>query len=146
MEDGTFRRLYAKNLLHGDRTQLAYRLRKSEEYISRLTRYGGEACPLEKGWKWLCAIYAVNPDCAIALLDSLNSNFAEMRQHSAGEWNPQTTAASLVKKAAEAVAALITDCTSDDEVALLELQRDVEMAIEQCRLRKGAPKLREAKR
>jgi hypothetical protein len=51
-----------------------------------------------------------------------------------------------VKKAAEAVAALITDCTSDDEVALLELQRDVEMAIEQCRLRKGAPKLREAKR
>lgn len=142
MEPMHTKRLYATHLNHGDKTALAYHTSRSEEYISKITRFGGDPCPTERDWKWLCDVYQVNQDCAIALLDALNANFADLRLHSAGAWNPTTTAAALVRKAADTVAALITDCQSDDEESLLALQRDVQRAIDECRSRKGVTKLK----
>lgn len=139
-----FKKIYATRLDFGDKTSLAYQTGHSEEYISKLTRYGGVPCPTERDWKWLCDLYHVNTECAIAVLDELNARFAEMRLHTAADWHPHRTAASLVKRAADTVAALISECPSDDEQALVDLKLAVETAITECRQRRmdHGPKLK----
>ena len=140
-----FKRIYLRHLRAGDKTHMAYHSRKSVEWISRLTRTGGEGCPAEHYFKWLALIHEVNPGAAIALHDAVTREFEEL-QHSAevAEWSPRRSAAVLLRQAAETVNALNDTVTSDDEAALVDLHLKVQSALDACRanIEKSAPKLK----
>jgi hypothetical protein len=134
-----FKRVYHKNLRAGDKTHMAYRSRKSIEWISNLTRTGGDECPAEKYFKWLCLIHEVNPEAAIALHDAVTRDFEELRHAQvSGQWCAQETAAALLHQASESIGALLDKVTSNDEDALIALLVKVQGAIEVCRAGRGA--------
>lgn len=125
-----FLRVYDKKLRNGDVTSLAHQREQSIQWVSRLTTFGGKPCPAATFYKWFCDLYAVNAPAADAIYETLEALVAQVRSEQPGPWSASATAASLVRQAAETVAALIeTQCVADDLPALLDLKALVETAI-----------------
>lgn len=130
----SFKRVYLTKLQAGDKTHMAYHSRKSVEWISRLTRTGGDECPAEHYFKWLALIHEVNPGAAQALHDAVTREFEELKHPpQSADWSPRQSAAVLLRQAAETVNALNDTVTSDDEAALVDLHLKVQAALEACR-------------
>lgn len=131
----TFKRLYNK-LTHGDKTVIALDAGKSLEWISRLTRIGGEPCPAERYVEWLAHISIASPGVAAqvhALVDELAREIGGESDTNAG-FEPKRATAAIVRATADAAEALLDgELTPADEETLLRLEVATQRALGQIR-------------
>ncbi len=142
-----FARVYSRHLKHGDLKALAHDTRKSVEWLSRMTRVGGDDDPGAKYVRWFDTLFEQNEDCARALEAEVQARLDEIKSKARqGKWCPQETAQALLHQASESIGALINKVTTDDEAGLVRLLVKVQEALEHCRASSEAAPMRIEKR
>lgn len=129
-----FKRTY-RRLSHGAKTATALSAGKSLEWISRLTRTGGDPCPAEKYVRWFDDLRAGDPAIASEMHALVNGEIREMsRTDMADEFAANETATDILRHATEAITNLLDgEVTPEDEAALLRLVSAGERALSQLR-------------
>lgn len=130
----SFKRIYNR-ADHGDKTRVANSRGCSLEYISKLTRIGGESCPAEGYIKWLADWVEVNSSVADDIHEHASELYREIR-NGQGEASFEAAAVvtELAQRTTDAIVALLDGkVTPDDEEALLRLASAVNGALSRIR-------------
>ena len=127
-----FTRIY-NSAAHGDKAALAGYFGKSLEWISRMTRTGGEDCPSLKYLRWFSGWSEINPTVADRMHEELCRHVEEIRRdRDQAAFSPRKAAADILTQAALTVNSL-NDGTVDraDVEALTALKIAVDGALGQ---------------
>lgn len=130
----TFKRIYLR-AEHGDKTRAANARGCSLEYISKLTRFGGEACPAEHYIEWLAHWADANPKISDQIHELACELYSEMRgERQTAAFRANETATEIAQRAADAIGALLDgEITIADEEALLQLATTAQRALARIR-------------
>jgi len=129
-----FTRIYNR-LKYGDKAALATHFGKSLEWISRLTRIGGEDCPAVKYCRWFAGISEVNPGVADRMHEQLCRYVCELQNdRDYGIFSPTKAAAKILTQAAETVNTLNDGSLNRADIdALMSLKIAVDGALNQVK-------------
>lgn len=130
----SFKRIYHK-AAHGDKTRVANSRGCSLEYISKLTRIGGDHCPAEHYIAWLAQWADANPAIADQIHEHSSELYREMRSERIdASFEAAGTASEIAQRAADAITALLDgEISASDEEALLRLASTAQQALSRIR-------------